>query len=89
MGAAAVRVDDRQWHYGDVACERCGACVLVAKFSPQHTSIQWSQEAVLGCAEFAAAVATGEPSALIATCLSLRASVGAAVTAGRIGVIPP
>jgi hypothetical protein len=85
----AVRIDDRQWRYRDVRCARCGVTAGVAKFSPQHTSIQWSQEAVLRCAEFAVRVAAGEQSALIATCPSLRASIDAAVADGRLAVLPP
>jgi len=63
--------------------------VEVAKFSAQHTSIQWSPDAVRACAEFAARAAGGEPSALIDTCASLRASIDRAVTEGRLRVSPP
>jgi hypothetical protein len=72
-----------------VACERCGARVEVAKFSLQHTSVQWSADAVLRCAEFSAEVAAGGTSALIATCASLRASIEAAVSNGRVEIFPP
>jgi hypothetical protein len=63
--------------------------VEVAKFSPQHTSVQWTAESVLRCAEFAQRVADGGSSALIATCASMRASIDAAVEDGRIDVLPP
>jgi hypothetical protein len=63
--------------------------VDVAKFSAQHTSVQWTAEAVLRCAEFSARVAAGESSALIATCASLRARIAAALDAGRVNVLPP
>ena len=69
-----------------VECGRCGAAVLVAKFSPQHTSVQWSAASVRACAEFSAA---GRPSALVEGCGSLRDSVDAAVAAGRLEVSPP
>ena len=59
--------------------------MLAAKFSPQHTTVQWSAEAVRACAEFAA-LAAGRPSALIEGCASLRDSIDAAVTAGRLEV---
>ena len=72
-----------------VACERCGAVPLVAKFSPQHTSVQWSLESVRACAEFAARAAAGEPSALIDTCASLRDSIDRAVREGRLEISPP
>jgi len=81
--------DERVWQYAEVECGRCGAAVDVAKFSPQHTSVQWTAEAVLTCAEFSASVAAGGSSALIATCASLRTSIDAAVTDGRLEVLPP
>ncbi len=81
--------DERAWNYATVECGRCGAVVQVAKFSLQHTSVQWTAEAVLTCAEFSASVAAGGSSALIATCASLRASIDAAVTDGRVEVLPP
>jgi len=87
--AEPLPLDERAWRYAGVACGRCGAEVLVAKFSPQHTSVQWDAAAVLRCAEFAAAVAGGTPSPLIATCASLRASIDAAVADGRVEVQPP
>jgi len=72
-----------------VECGRCGAVVRAAKFSPQHTSVQWSAAAVRACAEFSAALALGRPSALVAGCGSLRDSIDAAVTAGRLEVRSP
>jgi hypothetical protein len=63
--------------------------VLAAKFSPQHTTVQWSAEAVRACAEFSAAVALSRPSALVEGCGSLRDSIDAAVMAGRLEVSPP
>ena len=38
---------------------RCGAAVRVAKFSPQHTIVQWTAESVRACAEFARPAAAG------------------------------
>ena len=81
--------DERTWRYAEVRCGRCGAAVEVAKFSLQHTSVQWTAEAVLTCAEFSASVAAGGSSALIATCASLRACIDAAVADGRVDVLPP
>jgi len=86
---SAAPSDDRQWRYHEVECARCGAIVQVVKFSPQHTSIQWSQEAVLRCAEFADRVVGGQTSALIATCTSLRASIDDALADGRVTIAPP
>nr|WP_041561106.1 hypothetical protein [Nocardia farcinica]UEX25813.1 hypothetical protein LMJ57_16275 [Nocardia farcinica] len=28
-----------------LTCERCGQCVLIEKFSPAHTSVQWTGDA--------------------------------------------
>src|SRR5258708_39691824 len=86
---AVVLSDERAWNCATVECGMCGAVVQVAKFSLQHTSVQWTAEAVLTCAEFSASVAAGGSSALIATCASLRASIDAAVTDGRVEVLPP
>jgi DNA-directed RNA polymerase subunit RPC12/RpoP len=73
----------------ELRCERCGVRVLVKKNSPQHTSIQWTADAVRGCAEFAARVADGERTALIASCRSLRASIDRAAAEGRVRVPAP
>jgi hypothetical protein len=79
--------DERHAALAPVSCGRCGAAVLVAKFSPQHTSVQWSAEAVRACWEFSAAA--GRLSALVEACGSLRDSIDAAVASGRLEVSPP
>ena len=81
--------DERHAAVVPVLCARCGAAVLVAKFSPQHTSVQWSAAAVRACAEFSALAADGRPSALAEGCASLRDSIDAAVADGRLEVSPP
>jgi hypothetical protein len=63
--------------------------VLVAKFSPQHTSVQWTAAAVESCAEFRAQGILGTRSALIEGCASLRGSIDAAVVSGNLAVGPP
>jgi hypothetical protein len=78
--------DERHAGWCAVECGRCGAAVLAAKFSPQHTSVQWTAAAVRACLEFAGA---GRPSALVEGCGSLRDSLDAAVAAGRLKVSPP
>ncbi len=83
---AGVATDVRPWRYTPVQCARCGVGVRVVKFSLQHTSVQWPDDAVLGCAEFAAA---GGASALIPSCASLRHSIEDAVAGGRVEVLPP
>jgi hypothetical protein len=81
--------DERKAAFCPVECGRCGAGVLAAKFSPQHTVVQWSADAVRACLEFSAAVSSGRPSALVEGCGSLRDSIDAAVLAGRLEVSPP
>ena len=81
--------DEREAGCRPVECERCGAVALVAKFSPQHTSVQWSLESVRACAEFSARAAAGEQTALIDTCASLRDSIDRAVRDGRLEISSP
>ena len=63
--------------------------VEVAKFSLQHTSVQWTAESVLTCVEFSNVVANGGSSALLESCARMRASIDAAVADGRVQVLPP
>jgi hypothetical protein len=88
-GQPATPADEREAGFRPVECDRCGVTAMVAKFSPQHTSVQWSQDAVRGCAEFSARVAAGERTALIETCASLRGSINRAVRDGRLEILPP
>jgi hypothetical protein len=81
--------DERVASFCAVECGRCGTQVLAAKFSPQHTMVQWTDAAVRTCAEFMAFSALGQASARVAGCGSLRDSIDAAVTAGRLEVSPP
>jgi hypothetical protein len=82
-------LDERQAARTPVECARCGAVVLAVKFSPQHTSVQWSAAGVRACAEFGALAAEGRPSALVEGCASLRDSIDAAVASGGLEVAPP
>jgi hypothetical protein len=88
-GQPATPADEREAGFRPVECGRCGVTAMVAKFSPQHTSVQWSLDAVRGCAEFSARVAAGERTALIDTCASLRDSINRAVRDGRLEILPP
>ena len=83
------RTDERHAGLRPVCCSSCGACVLVAKFSPQHTSVQWSLEAMETCSEFGALTAAGAQRALIAGCTSLAESIDSAVAAGHLPIEPP
>lgn len=63
-----------------VTCASCGTCVLVEKFSPQHTSVQWNRAATARCTELAPGGARAH------TCSALRDSIDAAVREGRLTV---
>jgi hypothetical protein len=91
------RADDRRASWQPVRCARCGAAVQVAKFSPQHTSVQWTAAAAASCAEFGARAAagagtgigTGTGNALVEGCGALRDGIDAALAAGLLSVCPP
>lgn len=63
-----------------VSCRACGSCVLVEKYSMQHTSVQWNAAAVAACPEI-----SGD-GARTRTCPMLRDSIDEAVAAGVVGV---
>src|SRR5258708_16082752 len=86
---AGVLSDERAWNYATVECGMCGAVVQVAKFSLQHTSVQWTAEAVLTCAEFSASVAAGGASPLIAPRASPPATLHPAPPPPPPHVLPP
>lgn len=84
--------DERHALLREVTCDRCSAVVRVAKFSPQHTSVQWSGDATATCAEFAdrgPASTSTRSSAPARTCASLWASIDRAVRDGRLEVKSP
>lgn len=85
----SARPDERRSRYVPVACRECGAIVLAAKFSVQHTSVQWDAAAVGRCAEFAQRTAAGEQTAQIERCGAMRASIDEAALEGRLPVAPP
>jgi hypothetical protein len=58
--------------------------VLVEKFSPSHTSVQWLDDAESACPEFARRAALGEHSKWIPTCPALRDSIERAVADGEL-----
>jgi hypothetical protein len=89
LPGGAARPDERLSRYCQVECGECGAVVLAAKFSVQHTSVQWDAAAVGRCAEFARRAAVGEQTPLIERCDAMRASIEAAAFEGRLPVTPP
>lgn len=66
-----------------LACHACGARVLVTKYSPAHTSVQWTEPAHRVCREFAAARAA-DPTAYLMRCTALDSAVDRAVSEGGI-----
>jgi hypothetical protein len=86
---AGPPADERDAGFRPVACDRCGAAVRAAKFSPQHTSVQWTMESMRTCAEFSARVAAGGQTALAEACTSLQDSIDRAVADGRLEIVPP
>lgn len=64
-----------------VTCHACRNQVSVVKFSPAHTSVQWSSAARAHCAEFARD--GGGP---VRGCAALRDSIEKAVTSGEVGL---
>lgn len=88
-GPGQATLDERKLQYRSVTCAGCGAVVLAAKFSVQHTSVQWDAAAVRRCAEFGRRVAAGERTPLIERCEVMRASIEAAALDGRLPVAPP
>jgi hypothetical protein len=88
-GPAESAWDERRSQYCTVACRQCGAVVQAAKFSIQHTSVQWDATGVRRCAEFRRRVAAGEQTPRIERCEAMRASIDAAALDGRLPVAPP
>jgi hypothetical protein len=84
-----VRTDPRFADLRPVTCASCGACVQVAKFSPEHTTVQWSLPAMWACLEFSEVRLSGGSSALSPGCARLRASIDAAVESGQLSVSAP
>ncbi|KRF21203.1 hypothetical protein ASG90_02065 [Nocardioides sp. Soil797] len=85
----AVRPDNRlaDGAMQPVACDACGACVLVRKSSWEQTSLQWSAEAAEACVERrAASPRPGPNGTAFSGCGSLRDSVRAAVHRGEVKV---
>jgi hypothetical protein len=70
----------------EVACLDCLARVGVKKNSEHHTSIQWSDEALGQCAEFARMSAQPGGRPVHAGCSRLVASIEEAVRAGEIRI---
>ncbi len=89
LPGGAARPDERESRYCPVECAECGAVVLAAKFSSQHTSVQWDAAAVRRCAEFSRRRTAGEQTPLIERCEAMRGSIELAALDGALPVAPP
>ncbi len=89
MSGVVSRPDERRSRFCPVECRECGAVVLAAKFSVQHTSVQWDVAGVRQCTEFARRAAVGEQTPLIERCDAMRASIETAALEGWLPVSPP
>jgi hypothetical protein len=70
----------------EVACLDCMARVGVKKNSDHHTSIQWTDQALADCQEFAKMAAGPAGRAVHTGCPRLMASINAAVREGRVPI---
>ena len=68
----------------ELSCTTCGNRVLVEKYSPTHTSIQWLTDAEQSCPRFAEQAEIGTHSMWIPTCTALRDSIERAAVDGVI-----
>ncbi|BBH18505.1 hypothetical protein Back2_27920 [Nocardioides baekrokdamisoli] len=85
----ATRADQELYTHArmvEVSCGTCGTVVGVKKNSDQHTSIQWGEDGVSTCREFAESAARPGGRAVYAPCPRLALSIDAAVDAGRIEI---
>ncbi|NLG48006.1 hypothetical protein [Gordonia sp. (in: high G+C Gram-positive bacteria)] len=68
----------------DVTCRTCSNRVLVEKFSPVHTSVQWTDDSRTACPEFARLTAEGTDVNHVPSCLKLRDSIDEQVRLGNV-----
>ncbi|WP_235686677.1 hypothetical protein [Tomitella gaofuii] len=73
-----------------ITCNQCGTSVLVEKYSPQHTSVQWLGDAASTCPrlqmENASALGGGERGTTDRICPALHATIDQAVRDGALTV---
>jgi len=86
MTAAEERAEHLDGGLTEVTCPACGVTVRAKKNSMLHTSVQWTRQAVEGCAEFAGRRARGEPTALVPGCARLLDSINRAASTDLLDV---
>lgn len=84
MTGAEERAEYLEGGLTEATCPACGVTVRAKKNSVSHTSVQWTREAVEGCAEFAGRRARGEPTALVPGCGRLLDSINRAAGTDRL-----
>lgn len=70
----------------EVACLDCLAKVRVKKNSEQHTAVQWTEDALSHCQEFAKLAAQPGGRPVYEACTKLMASIERAVEEGTLDV---
>jgi hypothetical protein len=86
---AETQADQRLYldnRLAELECLDCLAKVMVKKNSAHHTAVQWSDESVGACAEFARRRAESGHRAVYESCSRLKASIESAVREGRLQV---
>ena len=68
----------------EITCADCATTVLVEKFSPSHTSVQWLDDASRECPRIAREVAAGAHPSAIPTCPALRDSIERSARSGLL-----
>jgi hypothetical protein len=88
---SAVREDNRldEMPMAPVACQTCGAGVLVRKSSWNQTTVQWNADATARCAERAEArkLAAHGSRGVFVVCSALSASILQAVRSGDLAIV--
>lgn len=73
-----------------ISCEQCGTMVLAEKYSEQHTSVQWLEDAAAACPRLRAVNARrlgdGLRGTTDRTCAALHATIDKAARDGSLEV---
>jgi hypothetical protein len=71
----------------EIGCDSCDNRVLVEKYSPEHTSVQWISSDSMVCNVFAEHRAVGtSPAGTERTCSALRATINRLADAGKLPI---
>lgn len=67
----------------EISCAKCENRVLVEKYSPEHTSVQWIRDSATACKEFASRT-SDQQQLTLRTCRALRDTINDLTDRGRI-----